>query len=165
MNENYIEKSLPLIKQAIAEDLGSGDITTNVIISDEKNCAARLIAKSNGIIAGIEVSRKVFDLINQGAIQWEIYFKDGKAVHTGDIIAGISGSYRTILSGERTALNFLQRMSGVATLTNQFVQKLAGTSTKLLDTRKTLPGFRYLDKFAVHIGGGENHRFGLYGDE
>ena len=129
MNENYIEKSLPLIKQAIAEDLGSGDITTNVIISDTKFCTAKLIAKSEGIIAGIEVSRKVFDLINQSSVQWEIYFNDGSAVHTGDIIAEISGTYRTILSGERTALNFLQRLSGVATYTNLFVQKLAGANT------------------------------------
>ena len=162
MNDNYIKKSLPIIKQAIKEDIGTGDITTDAIISNEKNCTAKLIAKSTGIISGLAVAQKVFELISGKPVIWEIKFDDGMFVKPGDVIAEIKGSFQTILNGERTALNFLQRMSGIATNTNMFVEKLKGTNTILLDTRKTLPGFRYLDKYSVKVGGGKNHRFGLY---
>jgi len=162
MNDNYLKKSLLIIQQAIKEDIGTGDISTDAIISDKTKCNAKLIAKSDGVIAGLEVAKNVFEIISDSPVIWETNFNDGMKVMQGDVIAKISGSFRTILTGERTALNFLQRMSGIATYTNMFVEKLSRTNTTLLDTRKTLPGFRYLDKYSVKVGGGKNHRFGLY---
>ncbi len=162
MNDNYLEKSILIIKQAIREDVGTGDITTEAIISNKEKCTAKLIAKSAGVIAGMEVAKKVFEIISDNPVSWEVKFKDGMHVKPGDIIAEINGSYKTILEGERTALNFLQRMSGIATYSNLLAEKLKGTNATLLDTRKTLPGFRYLDKYSVKVGGGKNHRFGLY---
>lgn len=162
MNDKYLKKSIQLIKQAIKEDIGTGDITSDAIISHEKKCTAKVIAKSDGVIAGLEVAKNVFEIISDNSVVWKVNFNDGMKVISGDVIAEIGGSFNSILSGERTALNFLQRMSGIATYTNMFVKKLEGTNTTLLDTRKTLPGFRYLDKYSVKVGGGKNHRFGLY---
>lgn len=156
MNYLVIDK---LIINALEEDIPSSDITTNSIIDSNSKSKVDLIAKENGIIAGLQVFERVFTLL--GDVSVEFYKKDGDPVKSGDVLAVVSGSTKSILSGERTALNYLQRMSGVATITNKFVNKLQGTNTKLLDTRKTTPNMRILEKYAVKIGGGCNHRFNL----
>lgn len=150
-----------IINLALKEDIGSGDITTNAIVPKEENTFAYLLAKEKGIIAGLPICEKIFRKLDR-RIKWVNLVSDGSVVKPGIKLALIEGNYRAILTGERTALNFLQRMSGVATITNQFVKKLNGLNTKILDTRKTLPGFRALDKYAVSIGGGKNHRMGLF---
>ncbi|MBN1638478.1 MAG: carboxylating nicotinate-nucleotide diphosphorylase [Ignavibacteriales bacterium] len=150
-----------LITLALNEDIGSGDITTNALITENENATAFLLAKEGGIVAGLDVCKKIFLKLDR-KIKWINLVEEGCLVKPMTKLAIIDGSYRTILTCERTALNFLQRMSGVATLTNQFVKKLSGLNTKILDTRKTLPGFRLLDKYAVAMGGGSNHRMGLY---
>lgn len=156
MNYLVIDK---LIISALEEDIPNSDITTNSIIDCNSRSKVDLIAKGNGIIAGLQVFERVFKLL--GDVSVEFYKKDGDPVKSGDILAVVSGSTKSILSGERTALNYLQRMSGVATITNKFVNKLQGSNTKLLDTRKTTPNMRILEKYAVKIGGGYNHRFNL----
>jgi nicotinate-nucleotide pyrophosphorylase (carboxylating) len=148
-----------IIKNALLEDIPNEDITTVNTIRGDSKSSVDLIAKENGIIAGLEVFERVFRLL--GDVCVECYVSDGDRVAEGQILGKITGNTRAILSGERTALNFLQRMSGIATLTNQFVAKLAGTHTKLLDTRKTTPNLRLLEKYAVKVGGGCNHRFNL----
>lgn len=163
-NKSYLEESIPLIQSALAEDIKTGDITTDALIPSDENCTAQLISKEAGVIAGLEIFKMVFNLINKNAsaIEFNIEKNDSEKVSKGDLIATIKGSYKTILTGERTALNFLQRMSGIATKTNKFVEAIKGTKAQLLDTRKTVPGFRALDKYSVLAGGGKNHRFGLY---
>ncbi len=163
-NKSYLEESIPLIQSALAEDIKTGDITTDALIPEDENCTAQLISKEAGVIAGLEIFKMVFNLINKNAsaIEFNIEKNDSEKVSKGDLIATIKGSYKTILTGERTALNFLQRMSGIATKTNKFVEAIKGTKAQLLDTRKTVPGFRALDKYSVLAGGGKNHRFGLY---
>jgi nicotinate-nucleotide pyrophosphorylase (carboxylating) len=136
-------------------------VTTNCIISPEVMLEGQFIAKAAGIVAGLEVVRQTFALIDK-QVQFTPHVADGDAVTTGMIIATVNGSGRALLSGERVALNLLQRMSGIATLTRQFVNAVAGTGAIILDTRKTAPGLRMLDKWAVELGGGQNHRFGLY---
>jgi nicotinate-nucleotide pyrophosphorylase (carboxylating) len=145
---------------ALKEDITSEDITTNGIIRDNVLGQAQLIAKQEGIIAGIEVFRRVFELLDD-TITMKGYVKDGDMVEKGGILAVISGDIRAILSGERTALNYLQRMSGIATYTRKIVDLLEGTGTKLLDTRKTTPNMRIFEKYAVKVGGGCNHRCNL----
>ncbi len=161
-NSDYIEKSRETIKLALDEDIQNGDITTLAIVDEEKKCSGKLVAKETGIIAGLGVFDFVFKLLDEEGIEFNPNIEDGSGIKKGETIAEFSGKMRTVLSGERTALNFLQRMSGVATKTNQYVDLLKGTNTELLDTRKTLPGFRYLDKYTVAIGGGKNHRIGLF---
>lgn len=156
MNYLVIDK---LITSALEEDIPNSDITTDSIIDCNSKSKVDLIAKENGIIAGLQVFERVFTLL--GDVSVEFYKKDGGPVKSGDILAVVSGSTKSILSGERTALNYLQRMSGVATITNKFVNKLQGSNTRLLDTRKTTPNMRILEKYAVKIGGGYNHRFNL----
>lgn len=156
MNYLVIDK---LIISALEEDIPNSDITTNSIIAFNSRSKVDLIAKENGIIAGLQAFERVFTLL--GDVSVEFYKKDGDSVKAGDILAVVSGSTKSILSGERTALNYLQRMSGIATITNKFVNKLQGSNTKLLDTRKTTPNMRILEKYAVKIGGGYNHRFNL----
>jgi len=150
-----------LIELAIEEDVHTGDVTTNAIIVADKTTSARIVAKEKGIIAGLEIARMVFQYFDDQLI-WKATVDDGKSVRKDSVIAELTGNYRAILTAERTALNFLQRMSGIATKTNTFVQALQGKSTQILDTRKTIPGHRLLDKYAVKMGGGTNHRFGLY---
>jgi nicotinate-nucleotide pyrophosphorylase (carboxylating) len=145
---------------ALKEDITSEDITTNGIIRDNVLGQAQLIAKQEGVIAGIEVFRRVFELLDD-TITMKGYVKDGDMVEKGGILAVISGDIRAILSGERTALNYLQRMSGIATYTRKIVDLLEGTGTKLLDTRKTTPNMRIFEKYAVKVGGGCNHRCNL----
>ncbi len=161
-NTDYIERSRETIKLALNEDIQNGDITTLAIVDEEIKCKGKLVAKETGIIAGLQVFEFVFRLLDEEGIEFNPNFEDGAEVKKGETIAEFSGKMRTVLSGERTALNFLQRMSGVATKTKQYVDLLKGTKVELLDTRKTLPGLRYLDKYTVAIGGGKNHRIGLF---
>lgn len=135
------------------------DISTSAIFNEKSHCSVQLIAKETGLVAGLEIYKRVFELI--GNIEVTFYKKDGQTVKNGELIATLSGNTADLLSGERTALNFLQKMSGIATLTSKFVSKLEGTGCKLLDTRKTSPGLRILEKYAVTAGGGYNHRFNL----
>ena len=150
-----------LIGQALKEDIGTGDVTTNALIPDVLVSTATMVAKANGIIAGMEVAEAVFRFLSP-QITWRPLVKDGDRIEKGDLLVEMSGPFRALLSGERLALNFLQRMSGIATLTGLFVAQVADYGTKILDTRKTVPGLRLLDKYAVKAGGGENHRIGLY---
>ncbi len=156
--DSLIEKIIDL---AIEEDVHSGDITTNSLIPEETLAVAEMTAKSDGVISGLEVAKMVFEKFEKN-IKWESLVDEGSLVRRGEKIARIEGGYRTLLTAERTALNILQRMSGIATATSQYVAELAGTKTQLLDTRKTAPGMRILDKMAVKAGGGRNHRMGLY---
>ncbi|MGB4775068.1 MAG: carboxylating nicotinate-nucleotide diphosphorylase [Daejeonella sp.] len=149
------------IKQALLEDVGSGDHTSLATIPKGQQGKAKLLIKENGVIAGIEVALEILKEIDPG-LKVEILIKDGIDVHKGDIAFYVSGSVHSILVAERLVLNTMQRMSGIATKTKQIVNLLKGTNTKVLDTRKTTPGIRYLEKLAVKIGGGVNHRFGLY---
>ena len=150
-----------LIQIAFEEDVGEGDITTEAIVSSDQKGRAEIRAKQNLVVAGLEIGKQVFrDLDSK--IAWEHRAIEGECVPAGTVVATIFGSLATLLKGERVALNFLQRLSGIATLTHQFVAAVAGTNAVILDTRKTTPGWRALEKFAVRVGGGNNHRFGLF---
>lgn len=161
MDKPAIQYIDDLIKQTLKEDIGAGDVTTNALIPDALISTATMVAKANGIIAGMEVAEAVFRFLSP-QILWRPLIKDGDKIGKGDLLVEMSGPFRALLSGERLALNFLQRMSGIATLTGLFVAQVADYGTKILDTRKTVPGLRLLDKYAVKAGGGENHRIGLY---
>lgn len=150
-----------IIDIALKEDIGDGDVTTNSLIPEESTAIATMTAKADGVIAGLPVAKMVFEKFDS-SIKWDNKVNDGDFVKKGDLILTISGSFRTLLTGERLALNFLQRMSGIATQTHEFCEELKGSNTKLLDTRKTVPCLRLLDKYAVKAGGGTNHRIGLY---
>ena len=152
---------MPIIARALAEDVGDGDITTKWTVPFTKRADAKIIAKADGVVAGLDVAQWVFEAIDE-AIVFAARVKDGDRVGAGDVLAEVSGSARGLLTGERVALNFLQRMSGIATMTAQFVAAVRGTKARILDTRKTAPGLRVLDKYAVAAGGGANHRAGLY---
>lgn len=148
------------IISALKEDITSEDVTTNAVMREDQLGRADLIAKEDGILCGLEVFRRVFELLDDTSV-FETKFKDGDAVKNGEVIGVIKGDIKALLSGERTALNYLQRMSGIATYTNQFVKELEGYKTKLLDTRKTTPNMRVFEKYAVKVGGGCNHRYNL----
>lgn len=158
--EIYDASVLRLVHIALAEDIGSGDITSETIIAAERWAKAIVIAKSAGVICGLAVAGLVFRTVDP-EIVWEEWATDGDTVGPQTPIATVYGTARSILAAERTALNFLQRMSGVATLTRRYVEAIAGTGARILDTRKTIPGWRLLDKYACRIGGAENHRRGL----
>ena len=149
------------IQRALAEDIGPGDVTTNSIVPVDAWMAGRIIAKQSGIAAGLGVACSVFTLLDP-SVQVDIQVQDGAAVTNQMVLARIAGPARTLLTGERVALNFLGRMSGIATLTRQFVDRVQDTKAVILDTRKTAPGLRMIDKLAVRLGGGKNHRTGLY---
>jgi nicotinate-nucleotide pyrophosphorylase (carboxylating) len=149
------------IRNAVQEDVGDGDHTSNACISSDAVGRARIMVKETGIIAGTGIAEHVFYHIDPN-LQVRIEKNDGDSVNPGDIVMTVSGRARSILKGERLALNCMQRMSGIATLTSKVADALTGTKCKVLDTRKTTPGLRFLEKMAVMIGGGENHRFGLY---
>lgn len=151
----------PVIEFALKEDIGNGDVTTDSIIPTEMIANASLLAKAPGVIAGLPVAEYIFRSLNP-EIEWYPLIKDGDKVQKGDIIAKIKGSYRALLTGERLALNFLQRMSGIATMTAKFGEEVKGFKARILDTRKTAPGLRILDKYSVKMGGGTNHRIGLF---
>lgn len=156
MNYSVIDK---IILNALEEDMPWCDISTSPILEENSKGSVNLICKDTGIIAGLFVFKRVFELI--GEVEVTLSKNEGDKVCTGEVIAKLSGNASSLLSGERTALNFLQRMSGIATLTSKFVTQLEGTNSKLLDTRKTTPGLRILEKYAVSVGGGYNHRFNL----
>ncbi|HBJ1649432.1 carboxylating nicotinate-nucleotide diphosphorylase [Clostridium botulinum] len=156
MNYLVIDK---IIKEALLEDSPNEDITTNSIIKESSICTVDLLCKEEGILSGLEVFKRVFDIL--GNVQIEFNKKDGDKICPGEKIALLKGDARNVLLGERVALNLLQRMSGIATLTNKFVNKIEHTRAKLLDTRKTTPNLRILEKYSVKIGGGDNHRFNL----
>jgi nicotinate-nucleotide pyrophosphorylase (carboxylating) len=149
-----------LLLQALREDITSEDITTNAIIRNKCRGQVQLLCKQDGTIAGLDIFSRIFELLDE-TTQTEMYFKDGDHVKNGDIIGIITSDVRVLLSGERTALNYLQRMSGIATHTARLSKILKGTKTKLLDTRKTTPNMRIFEKYAVKVGGGYNHRFNL----
>lgn len=157
-NEYLIDKIITL---AIEEDVEKGDVTTNSLVPESTLAVAEMTAKADGVISGIDIARMVFERFDKN-IRWLPSTTEGGRVKKGDSIVRIEGSYRALLTGERTALNILQRMSGIATATSNYVKELEGSATQLLDTRKTAPGMRILDKIAVRAGGGTNHRMGLY---
>ena len=156
--ENLINKLLDL---GIEEDINTGDITTESIIPASMNGIATMTAKQDGVISGLDIVKMVYDRF-QSDVVFTPYFKDGDTVKKGDVILKIEATYPTLLRGERLSLNIFQRMCGIATETAKYVKELEGTHTELLDTRKTAPGLRILDKMAVKHGGGTNHRMGLY---
>ena len=149
------------IKAAIAEDVGIGDHTSMACIQPNALGNAKLLVKEDGIAAGIELAEKIFHYVDP-RLKINVYISDGMVIKSGDIILEVTGSSRSILTAERLVLNCTQRMSGIATLTSKFLEQIKGTKAKLLDTRKTTPLFRYMEKWAVRIGGGYNHRFGLF---
>lgn len=149
-----------LILEALKEDISSEDVSTNAVIRTAVQGEADLICKQDGIIAGLEAFRRVFELLDADT-EAELYCKDGDEVKRGQLLGHIRGDIRVLLSGERVALNYLQRMSGIATYTRSVAKLLEGTGTKLLDTRKTTPNMRIFEKYAVRVGGGYNHRYNL----
>ena len=149
------------VRRALEEDIRSGDVTTNSIVPVAASLRGRIIAKQNGVVAGLELAESVWRELDP-RITFTPKISDGSTVENRSVVAEVTGPARALLTGERTALNFLGRMSGIATLTRQFVDAVSGTPTIILDTRKTAPGLRYIDKLAVRLGGGQNHRTGLY---
>lgn len=150
-----------IVLAALEEDIGTGDITTRAVVPAGVGAHAAFVAKAHGVLAGMGVARRTFELLDS-TVEFSERLQDGARVEPGAILAEVRGQARTILSGERTALNFVQRLSGVATATARVVALLEGTRTQLLDTRKTTPGMRALEKAAVRAGGGRNHRIGLF---
>jgi len=149
-----------LIALALEEDLGRGDLTSEALIPASLRAEGELLVKAEGVIAGMEVAAAVFQTVDPET-SWEALVEDGTGVHPGQVIARVRGRARALLAAERTALNFLQRLSGIATLTSRYVAAIRGTAARLVDTRKTTPGWRYLEKMAVRAGGGHNHRADL----
>ena len=149
-----------LIRMALAEDVTSEDVSTNSVLKDYTFGEAELICKQDGVVAGLAVFARVFELLGEGA-DVRFFVKDGDSVHKGQLLASVAGDMRAILTGERTALNYLQRMSGIATYTAKMVKLLEGSGLQLVDTRKTTPNMRIFEKYAVRVGGGGNHRFNL----
>jgi len=163
--QNFMELDKEIIttfiKTALFEDIGDGDHTSLSTIPADAQGKAKLLIKDEGIVAGVEIALEIFKEVDANLII-DVFIKDGEKVKYGDIVLIVSGHVRSILMAERLVLNTMQRMSGIATTTSQIVEKLKGSSTQVLDTRKTTPNLRYLEKLAVKIGGGVNHRFGLY---
>ncbi len=149
------------IRKALLEDIGEGDHTSIACVPEHLSGNAQLLVKQEGVLAGLEVAQKVFNLVDDSLI-CDVKIHDGAVIKEGDIVFYLNGPRRSILKSERLALNILQRMSGIATLTSQYVEKIEGTKARILDTRKTTPNMRFLEKEAVRIGGGENHRMGLF---
>ncbi|MBE2281069.1 MAG: carboxylating nicotinate-nucleotide diphosphorylase [Ignavibacteriaceae bacterium] len=158
MNIKLVDR---IIETALEEDIKSGDITTEATVGSEALASGDFLLKAPGKIAGLEVAERVFMLIDE-SLRFEKFVGDGDTLEAGIIIASVRGKASSILTAERTALNMMQRMSGIATTVESYKKRIAGSKTKILDTRKTVPGLRYLDKLAVRIGGGINHRSGLY---
>ncbi|PKQ63200.1 nicotinate-nucleotide diphosphorylase (carboxylating) [Labilibaculum filiforme] len=160
-SEFTIQEIELIINHAFQEDIGSGDITTNNLVPENTLATASMTAKADGIVAGLDIAEMVFRKLDAN-LEWFPKVKDGDRVAKGDVILEIKGTYRALLTGERLALNLMQRMSGIATETAKYVAEAKGTKVKILDTRKTVPGLRTFDKYAVKMGGGTNHRIGLY---
>lgn len=162
ISERKFQKEIDrIIANAIREDVGDGDHSSLACIPEDATGKAKLLVKDEGIIAGVDLAKQIFDYVDNG-LEVDVKLHDGEAVKYGDIVFYVSGSSQSILKAERLVLNAMQRMSAIATKTNKFVKLLEGTKTNILDTRKTTPGIRALEKWAVKIGGGENHRFALY---
>lgn len=159
--QKVLADALPLIDRALAEDIGSGDITTRAIVPDRAEGQAVILAKSDGVIAGLPVVEQVFHRV-EPKIEFDPKARDGEPVAPGDVIVTLSGPLSKILTGERVGLNFLSHLSGIATHTARFVDAVSAYNAIILDTRKTTPGWRMLEKYAVRMGGGRNHRLGLY---
>lgn len=149
-----------LIKAALREDISNEDVSTNAVMPEYKKGTVQLICKQDGVIAGLQVFARVFTLLDENT-RTELFVKDGDRVQKGELLGNVTGDIRVLLSGERTALNYLQRMSGIATYTRKVADLLKGSKTKLLDTRKTTPNMRIFEKYAVRVGGGYNHRYNL----
>lgn len=158
INSIYVDN---IIKTALLEDINYLDTTTDYLIDEDQENTARFLAKADGVLCGIDVALRVFTILQEQGFEAKVYKHDGDVLEKGDIIAEIRGKTRTLLKGERTALNLLQHMSGVATATRQAVKAVEGTNASIADTRKTLPGLRPLQKYAVTVGGGRNHRYNL----
>jgi len=150
-----------LVKLALAEDVGPGDITTRALVGKDRRAGGEVRVKENGVVCGLAIAAEVFRHLDR-RVRFVPKVKDGAPVKKGKVIAVVSGPARTILTGERTALNFLQHLSGIATLTRKYVARVKGQGSRILDTRKTIPGLRMLEKYAVGCGGGTNHRLGLH---
>lgn len=157
LTKNYIDN---IINTAIAEDINYLDVTTDYLIPEGHTSNAYYVAKDTGVLCGIEIAKRVFEIVGND-VDFDILIQDGTKVNKGDIIARMKGNTATLLKGERTALNILQHMSGIATATNKCVELVQGTNAQITDTRKTLPGLRALQKYAVTVGGGKNHRYNL----
>lgn len=157
LNQIYVDE---LIKRALLEDINYLDTTTDYLIPEEQEGSAQFLAKADGILCGLEVALRVFKIL-QPDFKYEVFKKDGDNIKKGEVFAKIYGKTRTILKGERTALNLIQHMSGIATATNEAVKIVEGTKASIADTRKTLPGLRPIQKYAVTVGGGKNHRYNL----
>ena len=155
-----IDEIKPVVESALREDIGRGDITSDILIPSGAEGSGVIIAKENGVIAGIPVAELVFKIINS-KVEFTAYISDGKKVKEGERIAIVFGEAKGMLAGERTALNFLGHLSGIATKTDSFVKKVSGLNVRIMDTRKTTPNLRVLEKYAVKVGGGYNHRMGL----
>jgi len=149
-----------IIDRALAEDLSKGDVTTEALIPRDQRGTASIVVKSKGVLAGMEVAKRVFHRVDP-KLTWRAILEDGAKVEPGDVVAEIDGSYCSILNSERVALNFLQRLSGIASETNRYAESVKGLPVRIMDTRKTTPGLRLLEKYAVRVGGGENHRMNL----
>ena len=156
-----LERIRSIVKMALEEDIGEGDITTNFIIPKGMKAKGIIRAKEKGIIAGLLAAELAFKTVNK-KVKFKAKVKEGEKVKKGQAIAEVIGNARSVLTAERTALNFLRKLSGIATLTNRFVEKVKPRKVKIFDTRKTTPGLRYLEKYAVRCGGGYNHRMGLW---
>ena len=155
--QSYVDS---IINTALEEDIHYVDVTTDYLLPDGHTSSAYYVAKAEGILCGLDIAKRVFELVG-GNVEFKANFKDGDKIQKGDIIATMKGDSKTLLKGERTALNILQHMSGIATATNHCVELVKGTNAKITDTRKTLPGLRRLQKYAVTVGGGFNHRYNL----
>ena len=150
----------PILRAALAEDIGPGDVTTLLTVPTENRATARVLVKAEGVLSGLEIGLRTFTLLDPG-VKIELLGADGDRVKYGTIVATVSGSAQSLLTAERVCLNVMQRMSGVATLAARFVEAVAGTGARIVDTRKTTPGLRHLEKYAVRCGGAHNHRWGL----
>ncbi len=161
MNANELEAAKTLINLALEEDVASGDITTDNLIPAATRRKAYMLAKADGVVAGLPIAEMVFRQLDESLV-WKPQVEEGARVSNGTILVRFEASYRALLTGERTALNFFQRLSGIATMSAKYADEVKGSNTVILDTRKTLPGFRILDKYAVRTGGATNHRIGLF---
>jgi len=161
MKKLNITKALPLIKMAIEEDLGQGDMTSELLFKEDTIDKANIISREEIIVCGMDVAGEILKHYDN-RLKLKVYVNDGQSAHVGCKLAAIEGPLRSMLSAERVMLNFLQRLSGIATATGKYVRAVQGTKAKIYDTRKTLPGWRILEKYAVRCGGGHNHRLGLY---
>jgi len=161
MKKLNIKQVRPLIRMAMEEDLGSGDVTTNLLFKDGAIAEARVVSREEIVVAGMPVLEEILRQYDE-RLKMAAHFRDGQSAHVGNKLATIRGPLRSLLSAERVMLNFLQRLSGIATMTSRYVRAVKGTKAKIYDTRKTIPGWRLLEKYAVRCGGGYNHRLGLY---